>query len=72
MIGARVVYNEWAYGGFPLPEKGKCCGCFILLEKEQEYTMVWFEALSDKLICGEFDRCNPMGVRVAYLGSKEN
>jgi hypothetical protein len=29
--------------------------------------MVWFEALSDELICGEFDRCNPMEVKVAYL-----
>jgi hypothetical protein len=71
MTGARVVYNEWVYGGFPLPAKGKCSGCFILLEKEQEYTMVWFGALSDELICGEFDSCNPMEVKVTYLGGAD-
>jgi hypothetical protein len=72
MIGARVVYNEWAYGGFPLPAKGKCSGCFILLEKEQEYAMVWFEAVSDELICCEFDKYNPLEVKIAYLGGVDN
>jgi hypothetical protein len=66
LTDARIICVEWVHCD-PLIKKGKCCDCTLLLEKDMEYILVWLEALSEELVCFDFDKYEPMVVHISYL-----